>query len=353
MNRFFLIHCRLSQARWCIWIICASKIMHDIDQDKVSLYQEGSTLWAVQTARLLWPTRWPLKSLELVETRFIDDDAVNGLVESLAAHGASLNRIGVIECNLVDEQLGALIGGIVQCLENNPDSFSLESLDISFNKGGGSVTNQLSSLLQASKLKKLAMGFQAFGEGRRIDLSPLFLSIRQNQYLRELDISGNGIRDVDVSLLVDCLVENRGIEVLDLSQNRFTNDGLRVLARNFIRMPRLVHILLEDIRDMNQESISILADAILSSNNYTMHTIEVAASLMEGSTWSNLTGRLDRNWSGLYEFQDENGEINIALPLWPMFAERLCHPHRHGLANRIPDAASILYHLIPHVCIIK
>ena len=325
--------------------------MSPINQDRANIYKEGSTLWAAQTSRILSPTKHPLKSLELVETRFIDDDAVNGLVESLAAHGASLNRIGLTECNLVDEQLGALIGGIFRCLASNPGSFSLESLDISFNKGRGAVTYQLSCLLQASKLEKLAMGFQAFGEGRRIDLTPIFLSIRQNQYLRELDIGGNGIRDEDLLLLVDCLVENRGIQILDLSQNRFTNSGLSVLARNLVRMPKLVHILLEDIRDMNQQSISILADAILPSSNYKIHTIEVAASLMEGSTWNSLAGRLDRNWSGFYEFQDENGEISIPLPLWPLFAERLCHPHRHGLTARVPDAASILYHLVPHACI--
>jgi hypothetical protein len=202
-------------------------------------------------------------------------------------------------------------------------------------------------LLQVSKLKKLAMGFQAFGEGRRIDLTPIFLSLKQNRYLMELDIGGNGIRDDDLPLLVDCLLENRGIQVLDLSQNRFTNEGLSFLAQNLIRMPNLVHLLLEDIRDMDQQSILILEDAIQPSRNYNIHTIEVAANLMESPAWRRLSCRLDRNWSGVYKFQNDHGEINIPLSLWPLFVKRLCHPHLYGLTARVPDAATILYYLIP------
>lgn len=321
--------------------------MVDTDQDEGNhCFLENSTLWARQASSILFPTGPMLVSLELVETRFIDEAAAV-LGESLAAFGASLTRFSVAECNLMDEQLGALIEGLVRCHENHPESFSLESLDISFNKGRDRTTNQLSQLLQATRLKKLAMGFQAFGEGRRIDLRPVFWSIRQNLFLTELDIGGNGIRDVDLHALVDCLGENRSLQVLDLSENRFTNCGLERLAWRLVTIPNLVHILLEDIPGLDQESVWILANALLPSNNYQIHTIEVAPKLMECPAWCELACRLDLNWSGIYEFRDENGAINIPLSLWPLLAQRVCNPHRYGMTTRVPDFASLLFYLVP------
>jgi len=323
--------------------------MEDTEQDNATFRQEGGTLWIEQARNIFTTTAtrtMPPTSLELVDTLFIDD-AANGLADSIAIHCSSLKKLSVVECNLMDEQLGVLIRAILQCLRRDPNSFSLVDLDVSFNKGRDTVVDGLSQILQISKLKTLTMGFQAFGEGRRIDLTPIFMSLGDTRHLKELDIGGNGIRDDDMPLLVNGLVENKSIQVLDLSQNRFTNIGLELLARNLIGMMSLVYLLLEDIRDMNEESISILSDTILPSNNYRIHTIEVSTDLMESNiVWENLLYRLDRNWSGMYEFQDEYGEINIPSPLWPKFIERICHPHRYGMTTRVPDARSILFHLI-------
>ncbi len=146
-------------------------------------------------------------TLDLMGSRFLDDSVV-ALADGFQNHVGSLKTICLSECNLVDAQIGSLVHGLFECCSQNPESFDLEELDISFNKGGFLTTSTLSALLQISRLQKLRMGFQAFGEGKQIDLSGIFEIIANNQYLTELEIGGNSLRDVDMPSLVHGLMKN-------------------------------------------------------------------------------------------------------------------------------------------------
>lgn len=307
-----------------------------------------STTLRPEEAMYLVSSNPELQSLELIEVAFIDNAAMS-LGSSLNLYGGSLKNLTISECNLMDEQLGQILHGLVRCHEESlqPNSISLEALDISFNKGRNVSMAGLSQLVEVSRLRKLALGFQAFGWGRRVDLSAVLEAVSQSQHLQELDVGGNGLRDEDVDMLVTNLLDNNSIQVLDLSQNRFTNIGFTRIARSIFRMKNLLHLSVEDIKDIDEASIDTLAREFRASNNRKVHTIEISDKFMASKSWNDLSYQLDWNWSRAHDFENKREIIEIPPSLWAFFVERLYNPKRYGMATRVPDASSIIYSLLP------
>lgn len=312
---------------------------------------------AASLADCLTQPTFCLTSLDLSGTRFLDDAAAC-LARGLRNHGGSLETICVSECNLMDEQIGALVGSLAECCAQDPPTFSLKELDISFNKSRHVSTAKLALLLYRSRLRKLSMGFQAFGEAKRIDMSAIFASIANNRYLQEFEIGGNSLRDNDMPALVSALVRNRSLKVLDISENRFTNVGIAQLADGLRQTVSLQQLLMEDIRDIDGQGIRSLVDALESSGNCNLHTIEVAEELQHSPDWEMLTYILDLNWSGgrlLMQTKEDDDEFphhahgrngEIPLSLWSLVMERVNFPARRILTARTPCAPDILYYMI-------
>jgi len=324
-----------------------------------------------------------LQSLDLSGTRFLDD-ASSCLANGLRDHGGSLQSLCLSECNLMDEQISAIVEGLVVCCRHiTPAAFSLRELDISFNKSRHRSTTYLALLLKAStRIRKLSMGFQAFGEAKRIDLSPIFAALVSSScHLTELDIGGNNLRDSDIPSLVDALCHNSTtLQILDVSANRFTNECIALLANNFSRMTTtLQQLIMEDIRDLDHQCIPILTKALISSDNHTLHTIELDEKKLvvhsrKGNRssnnnsnnvyWERLKYRLDLNWSGvrlLMQQQEPHrssrcGGSNVPLALWPLVLQRVNNTKTTGggqqqqqhknMKSRLPFAAADIHYFL-------
>lgn len=296
-----------------------------------------------------------LSSLDLTGSRFIGHAATT-LADGFRNHRGSLSTICLSECNLVDEQISALMDGLVASASIHQETFDLQELDLSFNKGRHRSVASLSLLLQMSKLRKLSLGFQAFGEAQQIDLTLVMDAVANNSCLTHLEIGGNSLCDPDMQLLVEALTRNNSIEILDVSGNRFTNDGISLLADNFGNIIKLKQLHMEDIRDIDDQCIAVMATALELSGNNVLHTIEVDEKLQQNTAWSLVTFYLDLNWGGSRQLLPKWSRSHVCeasplvpLSVWPLVLYRVNFPDRHGMTTRVPHSPSILYHLIREV----
>jgi len=294
-----------------------------------------------------------LSRLDFTGSRFLGD-AATSLAEGFRNHRGSLRTICLSECNLVDEQISALVDGMVACASDHPDTFDLQELDLSFNKSRHRSAASLALLLQKSKVRKLSLGFQAFGEAQQIDLAQMMEATAITRYLNHLEIGGNNLRDPDMHLLVEALIRSESLEILDISGNRFTNDGISLLANNFRSISNLKQLLMEDIRDIDDRCVQVLAHALELSGNHKLHTIELDENLQLNHAWNLLTFYLDLNWGGTWELlpkwsrphKSKASSHPIPLSVWPLILNRVNFPMRYGMTSRVPHSPNILYHLI-------
>jgi hypothetical protein len=247
----------------------------------------------------------------------------------------SLKKVCLSECNLTDEVLVP----VISALRNNP---SITNLDLSFNKCQSETIWELArpqTRLTTTRLRNLNLGFIAFGEGRQIDLKPLFRSLIEPQPHHQIDISsttttrffkphkfftstlttlqlgGNSLRDPTMKDITEMLKQNQTLERLDISQNRFTNVGVRLLADCFesddenedapattttttttTTRPGLRFLNLEDNR-LDEDGVSMLADA-MEFKNCKLESIVIGETLSKTLNGRRLMYHLDLNWSG-------------------------------------------------------
>ena len=249
----------------------------------------------------------------------------------------SLKKVCLSECNLTDEVLVP----VISALRNNP---SITNLDLSFNKCQSETIWELArpqTRFTTTRLRNLNLGFIAFGEGRQIDLEPLFRSLIEPQpqphhqidsnsttttrfkpynnkfftsTLTTLQLGGNSLRDPTMKEITEMLQQNQTLERLDISENRFTNVGVRLLADCFesddenedapatttttttITRPGLRFLNLEDNR-FDEVGVSMLADA-MEFKNCKLESIVIGETLSKTQNGRRLMYHLDLNWSG-------------------------------------------------------
>ncbi len=126
-----------------------------------------------------------------------------------------------------------------------------------------------------------------------------------------------------------------------------------MIADNLGQIQPLRELLLEDIRDIDDQCVQMLSTALVTTHNHTLHSIEVTESLQQTEAWDWIIHCLDLNWSGsrvLLErhfcSQDESCFTAIPLSLWPLVMERVNFPARYGMTSRTPHAPNVLYYLI-------
>jgi Ran GTPase-activating protein (RanGAP) involved in mRNA processing and transport len=279
-----------------------------------------------------------LEVLDLSETRFVGD-GVRHFARGVQSNKA-LQRLIVTECNLIDEQ----VAQVIQAFHHHP---SIQEVDLSFNKCRSDGMDALVQFLQTTKLSKLAMGFQAFGEAKRIDLRSLSaaLATTNNTCLKYLELGGNSLRDEpDMPFLVRALCVSDTLETLDLSENRFTNKGIAMLAEHLGDMASLRYLLLNDNR-FDDAGVQLLANGMASSNNHVLEDIELERQLVDTEACRHLEYHLDANWGGRGRFLLRNNVI-MPLSLWPLVLERPNKPEKYAVLTRFPVAADIIYCLL-------
>ena len=291
-----------------------------------------------------------LEVLDLTGSRFLGT-GVSILASNLASSTlSSLRTLCVSECNLMDEQVAELVVSLHH-------HSNLEELDISFNKCRSFGMEALAQLIltPSSNLTKLSMGFQAFGEAKRIDLSQFCNTLGYNHTLTDLELGGNSLRDDDFPNLWNALCQNDTLVKLDLSENRFTNQSMAMLVDRLDGLSQLRHLVLEENRFIDEAGLGMLADALLASSSSSsssssnlvvvaLEEVEVNLELMQTNAWRQLSYFMDIHWgTGARRFQENPCFL---LSLWPLVLARANEPRKHGLLSRVPVAADIIYHLL-------
>ena len=304
--------------------------LEELSLFEVSLSEEVTRSIAETLAR----PSMRIKKLDLTDSRFIDD------ASSVMARGlrdnATLEILCLSECNLMDEQISDIVGALV----HHP---TIRDLDISFNKCRSSGVSALARLIRSDicKLTKLSMDFQAFGEGKRIEISPILsaLSSTNTCPLKQIGLGGNSLRDGDMQTIINTLCENRILQKVDLSENRFSDEGIFSLTERMSEMMGLKHLLLDDNR-FGLPGIGALAEAL--ESNTVIVEVEVAQNLKCSDAWSKVLYYTDLNWGGRRLLHEE---VPVPLGLWPLLMERASNGKPEWM-SRTPSAQDIIYCLI-------
>jgi hypothetical protein len=105
------------------------------------------------------------------------------------------------------------------------------------NLEGAALGNSLSRLMQSMpQLQRLKLRTNRFGVDSVHAMQP---ALRTNQTLVELCLSNYGLEDVGIRLIADALVGNTIMEVLNISWNNISANGLPDITRMLKSMPRL------------------------------------------------------------------------------------------------------------------
>jgi Ran GTPase-activating protein (RanGAP) involved in mRNA processing and transport len=161
-----------------------------------------------------------LHTLDLSKSRI---ENIYALAEGLRDN-KSLKCIKLRYVGLHDDAAGTLITGL--CGHAN-----LKTLDLSFNHLRN--LEPISRLLLSSEchLSELSLGFQNLWQTPRIEISAIVGALSENNSIHNFSIANNKLSDSDSELLVTALMENSTLEVLDVRENLFHDQGIIKLAR--------------------------------------------------------------------------------------------------------------------------
>ena len=280
-----------------------------------------------------------LQRLDLTDSRFVG----NG-VEFLAAglrDNQSLRIICLSDCHLMDEQLAAVVRSLIP-----QKSSALRELDICFNKCRTQGVQALTELVRnSSTLGCLRLGYQAYGQGKSIDVDPLLqvLTTNTNLVLQELELSGNSLRDPAMPSIVNLLQRSHTLKTLDLSDNRFTNQGIEMLASRMNEYQRLQKLLMEDNR-FDHVALDRLAHGM--QRNFALLELETSVDKNEPKgSLDKLSYYLDLNWGGRKLLHDETE--NLKMGLLPLLMGRVNDEQaRQKIDSRNIQREDILYYFL-------
>lgn len=145
----------------------------------------------------------------------------------------SLKSVDFFGCSLRDNDLAEIFSSV-------RDHPSLQNLLLNGNKFGERGSLEVAKMLacEGCPLSKLDLSFQRL-EGERIHVGKLAESLGKNTSLRILDLTCDGLDDVDAAMLSNAMVQNRTIRELFLARNKFTDKGITTIAHKLPAMKGL------------------------------------------------------------------------------------------------------------------
>ncbi|KAK2906448.1 hypothetical protein Q8A67_005433 [Cirrhinus molitorella] len=191
----------------------------------------------------------------------LGDTGVNQIAALLKDKHCTLNTLILCECSITEKQ--CLI--LTSALKSNPSH--LRELDLNRNKLGDSGVKNLSDLLMNPqfKLEKLHLYYCSITEKQCLILTSALKS--NPSHLRELNLSGNQIKNTGVNLLCDVLKDSHcKLETLRLSDCSITEEGYKALASALRSNPS--HLIELDLtgNDPGQSGVKELSDLLQDPN---------------------------------------------------------------------------------------
>ena len=159
---------------------------------------------------------------------------------------------------------------------------SLKELDLSGNglslRRLGPAINKLSELLKNNKT--LTRLFLSGCELSDIEcVAPIAAGLRNNNTLRYLDLSDNGLREEGASEIAKSLKNNTSLLNLDLSRNNIGNEGAIAIAAVLKNNNTLRYLDLSD-NEIGEEGVSEIAKSLI--NNTSLLNLDLSRNLIRG-----------------------------------------------------------------------
>lgn len=112
-----------------------------------------------------------------------------------------------------------------------------------------------------------------------VEIVALLKPLNRVERLISLDLSGKGIDDTTVHMVIWLLKKNCFLRSLDLQNNNLTAEGLKLLTFSIIAHPELELINLQNNPAINSQSIDILLDSL--NNNHRLLAIHLPSGATE------------------------------------------------------------------------
>jgi len=217
---------------------CAAKLFEALARnstlEKLNISWNGIRyLGTVELARMLAEPRCKVRELDLRDNQVGTQDALGHALQEvfwrMSATDFSTINVRLQTLHLGNNELTA--NSVKLLVESLPAFVGLEELMLYHNpeigqQGGQAIARLLSTnnLVGLPKLRRLSVAICGLGD---VGCRAVASTLRTNDRLTALDLSGNHITDNAATMLADALRSNRTLQTLGLGMNFLTSIGLR------------------------------------------------------------------------------------------------------------------------------
>eukprot|EP00980_Cylindrotheca_fusiformis_P005802 scaffold1223_cov119-Cylindrotheca_fusiformis.AAC.5 len=286
-------------------------------------------------------------------TRTISFSNCNFVHESPTTLAEGINRcqhvqkLNLFSCRMADEDVAMLVNALR--IQNHP----LKHLDLGRNQCFTRTVKAIATWLRSPtiRLEYLNLSLQHLGFHTnvvvRLDPTPIFRELAQNQSLKALYLRGNRMDNGDGTCL-DSLTQslcttNDTLETIMLTDCSLSGRAFDTLLQKICDFRGLRKLYLDGIQlyspASNPQLSNIISEAFRRNQNTEMDEMHLPLSLSDQLLHTNLY--LDRNFGGrrLVVNDGDNTVIDVLPALWPKIFERInkaALPVRHHYRRQPP-----------------
>ncbi|KAG7352903.1 leucine rich repeat LRR-containing protein [Nitzschia inconspicua] len=309
-----------SRLESCIGAIRVSGLSHVQELTLEMAFSERSGQSLASALDTMTSTRCcSLVDLKLERCSFIIPSALSAFAEGLK-YNTSLKSLSLIKCKLRDDDFQALF----PCLPS-----TLENLDLT----GNYCRHQFRGLLH-SEVQCINLTNQHPGEfGASLEFSQIGSDLSSNKTLRSLDLSFNMLTIADIEGLVDALAlagSHSCIESLNLMSNHLDDNAIQYMGSKLPEMLSLRRLDISSNRFGDEGAVALLRGL---RHNVTLCHLEMPRGFEKEDEIRHL---LALNWGGRRLLQQRPGregrkklsrnsikQPKVPLGLWPSVFERV------------------------------
>jgi Ran GTPase-activating protein (RanGAP) involved in mRNA processing and transport len=239
-------------------------MQHNMTVSKLTISQSRIGIGQAKELRAMFPRNQTLKRLNLVGN-FINAEALAELATGLYRN-TSLEHLDVADNDLNDAAAARVLQHLIR------RNKSLTIMDIDRNSIGANVGSIADGLRINATLQEVDLSGSGLGDA---GIEVLVRGLCQNSTLQTLALCDNGITATGVRVLVNLFMDRSGITDLVLSCNQIGYEGVSLLAnalgRNAMRQLQRLHL---DTCTLGDDSLAALASAIKRNDTLLLLSME-------------------------------------------------------------------------------
>lgn len=258
--------------------------------------------------------------------------AIEVIADALRDNSA-IQSITFEQCGIADAQLAMFVGCARHC-----SSLQKLSLEGNICRTAGAI--ELGLLIKELAIQNISLHNQRVEGEQRLEVAPIASSLRGDRCtLKFLDLSRNCLKDEDVRLLMEALVDsNRSLETLHLDQNDITDVGAGHIANALSNLAALKTLALPE-NPVGATGAGLILNAL--PENYTIETFIVPYGISQIQRKIRWYGNLNRGGRRLFTTPHD-----VPLSVFPLAFQRVNHlPLSHDWNPEITPS-DVIYGLL-------